>query len=231
MEIHRGNWRKESTSAPSLLTKSCHDIDLILWLLSSSRPDSQDPPHQPSSITSSGSLAHFKRSRKPALAGTATNCLSCPAEHECQYSAKKIYYERGLMSANTGWPLKIVVPDIEECLNLGLGHAQRIVLERLAEDYDACSDQETVDARGWYGRCVYESDNDVCDDQVVTITWKDDDPSDNAQSSRGAKTATIHLVAFAHGIGPRRTRIYGSRGEVIADGNTIKVTQVLPYLC
>jgi hypothetical protein len=138
------------------------------------------------------------------------------------------------MSGNTGWPLKIVVPDIEDCLSLGIERTQRIVLERLAEDYDTDSDRSVVDGRGWYGRCVYESDNDVCDDQVVTITWEDEDElCDRTPSGRGAKMATIHLVAFAHEIGPRRTRIYGTRGEAIADGNTIKVglhAMILDYL-
>ncbi|KAL8899031.1 MAG: hypothetical protein Q9192_001777 [Flavoplaca navasiana] len=32
-----------------------------------------------------------------------------------------------------------------------------------------------IESRPWFGRCVYESDNDVCDDQLVKINW-DDDP-------------------------------------------------------
>jgi predicted dehydrogenase len=31
----RGNWSSTKTSAPSLLTKSCHDLDFLLWLLCS----------------------------------------------------------------------------------------------------------------------------------------------------------------------------------------------------
>lgn len=40
-----------------------------------------------------GSLGHFKKSRKPAAAGAATKCLSCPAEPDCVWSAKKIYVD------------------------------------------------------------------------------------------------------------------------------------------
>ena len=45
----RGNWRRADTSAPSLLTKSCHDIDILLWLLCSppsldSHGDAAAPP-------------------------------------------------------------------------------------------------------------------------------------------------------------------------------------------
>ncbi|MBE3041465.1 hypothetical protein IMZ48_02560 [Candidatus Bathyarchaeota archaeon] len=40
-----------------------------------------------------GSLGHFKKSRKPAEAGAATKCLSCPVEPDCVWSAKKIYLD------------------------------------------------------------------------------------------------------------------------------------------
>src|ERR1700722_598249 len=146
----RGNWRKESTSAPSLLTKSCHDIDFLLWLLAAPPPNSNNPPHFPSTLSSTGSLVHFKRSKKPELAGTATNCLSCPMEPSCQYSAKKIYIESSLLGGNTGWPLNVVVPDIEDHLGRGMEQAKKIVLDRLADDYTANSDQKVIDARGWY---------------------------------------------------------------------------------
>ncbi|KAI9678893.1 MAG: hypothetical protein M1829_001878 [Trizodia sp. TS-e1964] len=221
----RGNWRKESTSAPSLLTKSCHDIDLILWLLCSS-PDGKLLPHLPSSVTSSGSLVHFKKSRKPALAGNSTNCLSCPAEAECQYSAKRIYHDRHLMGGNTGWPVSIVVADIESCVNLA--SAKERLLERLREDYDGNTSPEAIDQKSWYGRCVYESANDVCDDQVVTIRWEEPPVSEqgaaaNPSDQRGAKTALFHMVAFTDAVCDRRSRIYGSHGEIEANSTTIQV--------
>src|SRR5436190_13292194 len=102
-----GNWRKESTTAPSLLTKSCHDIDLLLWLLCSPPPNSTQPAHIPTTVTSTGSLQYFNKTRKPTAAGTATNCLSCPIESSCKYSAKNVYLGKnlkGLESGNTKWP-------------------------------------------------------------------------------------------------------------------------------
>ncbi len=71
---NRGNWRKESTSAPSLLAKSCHDMDILLWLLTSPPPGSSKPAHLPSSVSSSGALQYFHQGRKPIQAGNATNC-------------------------------------------------------------------------------------------------------------------------------------------------------------
>jgi predicted dehydrogenase len=58
---------------------------------------------------------------------------------------------------------------------------------------------------GPYGRCVYECDNDVVDHQVVTMLFE------------GGKTADFTMTAFnqAH---DRRTRIFGTRGEIYGDG-------------
>ena len=229
----RGNWRKESTTAPSLLTKSCHDIDLLLWLLCSPSSSSQDPPHLPSYVSSNGSLTYFKQSRKPIIAGKATNCLSCPAEPECIYSAKKIYDDAHLSKGNTGWPVAIVDPEIEDCLaQYGQAAAQSKLWDRLRENYDANTLQKEIDGRPWFGRCVYESDNDVCDDQVVTITWEDDPlpPSLDGCNSltsrlkgRGAKTATFHMVAFTEAQCERRGRVYGSKGEISYNDKEIRV--------
>ncbi|OCL05688.1 hypothetical protein AOQ84DRAFT_366434 [Glonium stellatum] len=225
----RGNWRKESVTAPSLLTKSCHDMDFIMWLLCSPPPNSANPPHLPSFITSTGSRKFFKKERKPEAAGDATNCLSCPIEKDCIYSAKKIYLENQLQQGNTAWPVKIVVPDIEDCLKEdGMEAAKEKLLSKLREDYTKDTPASEVESRPWFGRCVWESDNDVCDDQCVTITWEDDPLPQGPEGKvslkgRGAKTAQFHMVAFTEKICARRGRIYGTKGEIEYDSTTIKV--------
>jgi hypothetical protein len=119
-------------------------------------------------------LIYFKASRKPAAAGAATNCLSCDAERDCLYSAKKIYHENRLLKKDFGFPLKIIVPEIEDIFNRqGLEAAEKKLMDRLGEDYPADTPAEEIDARPWFGRCVYSARNDVCDEQVVTITWDD----------------------------------------------------------
>ncbi|CAO2647940.1 Nn.00g088620.m01.CDS01 [Neocucurbitaria sp. VM-36] len=226
----RGNWRKESTTAPSLLTKSCHDIDFLMWLLCSPAPKASiTEPHLPSYITSTGSRKFFRKERKPKAAGNATNCLSCPHESECDYSAKKIYLEKQLQSGNTGWPVKIVNPEIEDIYKItGKEAATKKLLENLAEDYTTDTPANEVEARPWFGRCVYDANNDVCDDQNVTITW-DDDPIEKDDDGapilkgRGAKTAQFHMIAFTEKICERRGRIYGTKGEIEYDSTTIKV--------
>ncbi|KAH6678079.1 NAD binding Rossmann fold oxidoreductase-like protein [Halenospora varia] len=229
----RGNWRRESTTAPSLLTKSCHDIDVLLWLLCSPPPNSTRPAHIPTTVSSSGALQYFNKSRKPTAAGNATNCLSCPIETSCKYSAKRIYLGpklRGLYTGNKNWPVDIVVPDIEECMHKGgLDGGEAALTAKLAEDYDQNTPDSEISAKNWFGRCVYEADNDVCDDQVVTMTW-DNDPlpkvnqdNEKALAGRGAKTAVFHMVAHTKKICDRYSHIYGADGEIYADSETITV--------
>ena len=134
----RGNWRRETPEGVgSLLTKSCHDIDFILWLLCSPPPGAplDYPHHAPRSISSMGSLTHFRQSRKPAAAGDATNCLSCPAEKDCVYSSLNIYRDINLANKKLRWPLKILCPDIEDTFNAsGMAAAESLLLGSLAED-------------------------------------------------------------------------------------------------
>jgi predicted dehydrogenase len=218
----RGHWRRRTPNGDgTLLTKSCHDIDFILWLLSSPPPGAprEMPPHEPRIIASMGALTQFRRARKPAAAGSATNCLACPAERDCGYSAWKIYGERHLAQRDTAWPVNIVCPDIEDTLaQSGMAAAEELLRRRLREDYDRATTADgDIAARPWYGRCVYESDNDVCDDQVVTIAW-DDDPS----TRRLAKTASVHMIAPTERICERRGRVYGTHGELDYDSRCIR---------
>lgn len=218
----RGNWRKESVMAPSLLTKSCHDIDFLLWILCSNQANEE--PHLPSQVSSFGSLTFFKKSRKPREASTATNCLSCQYEPSCIYSAKKIYLERQLLKGNADWPVKIVDPEIEDLwLEGDLNGAKKRLLTALGEDYDKTTSQQDINERSWYGRCVWEADNDVCDDQTVTLSWDDDNREDVGASNRSAKTASFHMIAFTEKQCERRGRVYGTEGEIEYDSKTIRV--------
>ena len=78
----RGNWRNSKESSPMILQKSCHDMDILTWLIGK----------RCTAVSSFGSLKHFKESEAPEGAGH--NCLlDCPVESTCPYSAKKIYCE------------------------------------------------------------------------------------------------------------------------------------------
>ncbi|KAF7558874.1 hypothetical protein G7046_g5282 [Stylonectria norvegica] len=213
----RGNWRNDRNTAPSLLTKSCHDIDLLLWLLCSPEKPGHGQPHLPATVSSSGGLHSFKKSRKPPAAGAATNCMKCPlGDSGCKYSAKNIYLGsklKGLESGNTNWPISIVVHDIEDFTTQA--ERKEVLTKALEEDYDESTPKSEIQSRNWFGRCVFEADNNVCDDQFVTITWP--------ESSRPAKTATFHMVAQTTKICERYSNIYGEHGEIYADSKKIVV--------
>ena len=175
----RGNWRNEKESSFMLLSKSCHDMDWIRYIMG-------EPCE---SLSSFGTLKHFKRSEKPAAAGEAKRCLNCAYEPQCAFSAKKIYLGR-LAQGDTGWPVNVVAPE----------PTVETVTEALAD--------------GPYGRCVYECDNDVVDNQVVSMQFA------------GGRTAVFTMTAFNQAAN-RKTRVFGTRGELYGDGDTIQVFDFL----
>jgi predicted dehydrogenase len=92
----RGNWRNTRESSPMILAKSCHDMDILLWLVGA------DCTH----IASFGSLTHFTAKNAPA--GAPQRCLDgCPVANTCPYYAPKFY-----MTGESGWPVSVISDDI-----------------------------------------------------------------------------------------------------------------------
>lgn len=76
----RGNWHDSKATTPIILAKSCHDLDIIRWIL--------DKPCK--SISADGSIFLFKESNAPK--GAPARCTDgCPHEARCPYSAIDIY--------------------------------------------------------------------------------------------------------------------------------------------
>ena len=86
-------------------------------------------------------------------------------------------------------------------------------LSVVVEDFPAGALDEAL-RNGPYGRCVYACDNDVVDHQVVALEFD------------GATTATFTMTAFSKAAG-RGTRLFGTRGELTGDGQTIRVYDFL----
>ena len=173
----RGNGRNEKESSFILLTKSCHDIDWISYIMG----------HKCKAVSSFGSLKHFRKAEQPQ--GAAARCLDCGCEAACPYSAIKIYIKDRLEKGQTGWPVNVLTPVV----------TKENVLKALRT--------------GPYGRCVYECDNDVVDNQVVNMLFE------------GGRTVAFTMTAFAHG--GRKTRIFGTKGEIYGDESEIKVFDFL----
>ena len=165
----RGNWHNTSTSAPMLLAKSCHDLDVIQWLV--------DKPC--TKVSSFGDLTYFTEKNAPE--GTPVSCVDgeCPYRENCIYNCHKIYM-------GDDFP---VWRDLFRSI-----HATK-------PDF---TDEDVIEnlRKTSYGRCVFHSDNDVLDHQVVNMQFE------------GGATATLTVNAFNRG--GRYTRVYGTKGELYA---------------
>lgn len=76
----RGNWHNSKETTPIILAKSCHDLDIMRWLI--------DKPSK--SIAAYGGLKWFNSDNAPQ--GSTARCTDgCAAEATCPYSALKIY--------------------------------------------------------------------------------------------------------------------------------------------
>lgn len=156
----RGNWNNKEQSSPMILQKSCHDMDIINFIMGK----------ECKRISSYGSLMHFREENAPK--GAPDRCLDgCPAEQSCPFHAGNYYLGEG-----RGWARKFIEEDTTEG-----------VIKALKETS--------------YGKCVYRSDNDVVDHQVVNMEFED-----------GA-TATFSMSGFTREQ-TRITQIMGTKGEI-----------------
>ncbi len=82
----RGKWNRLDTGSTMLMSKCCHDLDLITWMKSGIAPKA---------VSSFGSLMQFRLENAPE--GSGERCLvDCKIEKDCPYSAKKNYIEQGI---------------------------------------------------------------------------------------------------------------------------------------
>jgi len=91
----RGNWRNSAESSPMILAKSCHDMDILLWLAGAACIN----------ISSFGSLTHFTAANAPQ--GAPDRCLDgCPVADTCAYYAPKFY-----LTGEADWPVSVISDD------------------------------------------------------------------------------------------------------------------------
>ncbi|MBQ8655317.1 MAG: Gfo/Idh/MocA family oxidoreductase [Clostridia bacterium] len=133
-------------------------------------------------VSSLGSLRHFRPENAPA--GAAARCTDCTVK-DCPFNAVNYYVNRYRRTGDS-WPQNVVAFEpTEEKLMHALRH-------------------------GPYGRCVYHSDNDVVDHQVVLMELEDGTTVDFTMSGFTANNA-------------RHLRVMGTRGEIVADMNAMTI--------
>lgn len=129
----RGHWRKTADSSPMILAKSCHDLDIIQWLVGK----------KCQKLSSFGSLSYFHKGNAPKAA--PKNCLEgCELSSSCPYYAPKIY------------------------LNDEMIWSRAIQIHQLSPQ-----ERHQFLASSNYGACVFHSDNDVVDHQVVNFEFEE----------------------------------------------------------
>jgi predicted dehydrogenase len=173
----RGNWHNSIETTPIILAKSCHDLDILRWIL--------DEPCD--KVAGFGRVSFFKRENAPA--GSGDRCLTCAVEEGCAYSAKKAY----LRDEERIHAIMPVIPEDAK-------ERQAAILHSL----------KTTN----FGRCAFKMENDQPEHIVCALEF------------RSGTTATFNMDAFTsyHG---RRTRLMGTKGDLVGDMETFTYTDYL----
>ena len=103
----RGNWRNSDESSPMILQKSCHDMDILAWLIGK----------KCKKVQSFGSLSYFKEENAPE--GSPLYCIDGCPNKECPYNAVKLYYDNKDNSWFRRASTKLIAPtdeDVEKIL-------------------------------------------------------------------------------------------------------------------
>lgn len=93
----RGNWRNSEETSPIIMQKSCHDMDILLWLVGSNCKR----------ISSFGSLTYFKEANAPK--GSTNRCIDCPVGDSCRFNAMTAY-----LPIMGNWPATVLTEDQTE---------------------------------------------------------------------------------------------------------------------
>ena len=111
----RGNWHNSLKSTPIILAKSCHDLDILRWMIG-----------QPClKIQAFGDLKWFRKEHAPD--GWTARCMDgCKTEQSCPYSALKVY------ARGKGWRYVFDLPDDKEL------HQEAVMNYLRTTDYGRC---------------------------------------------------------------------------------------------
>lgn len=144
----RGKWASEKEChASMLLAKSCHDLDLMMWMMDET---------EPLDITSFGSDFTFGKNNKPAQAGT--RCMvDCPIEKDCIHSARRNY-----LADHNRWAPWVWSALETEGVDVVNGYIHPYSVR-----------EESLKADNPFGRCVWDCERDGnVDHQSVMVRFK-----------------------------------------------------------
>ena len=203
----RGNWRNTANSAPIIVAKCCHDLDLLYWFLG----------EKCTHLSSFGNLRHFKAENAPE--GAPGRCTEgCPTAETCPFYAPRIYInsipiKQAVARANNLFysqfgKLTLNQPKLAKDIGM-IVSPLRVLTEYSGWPRSTITEQPQSDEvvlkalqTGPYGRCVYHCDNNVVDHQVVSMIF----PS--------GITATLTMHGHSHQEG-RTLRVDGSKATML----------------
>lgn len=149
----RGNWRNSDSSSPMVLQKSCHDMDILLWLAGK----------KCNYVSSFGGLRLFKRENAPE--GSTMRCTDdCTVKDSCPFNAERIYLTDGVQKGKTDWPINVLtlhptVETVSEALQTGpygrcVYHCDNNVVDHQVVNLEL-EDDTTIS----FTMCAFTSDN------------------------------------------------------------------------
>lgn len=163
----RGHWQNSDESAPIILAKCCHDMDIMNFLVGSN----------PAKVQSFGSLNFFNEKNAPE--GSTDYCINgCAVRETCPYDSVRLYLKDGKREEAI-WPCETVSPD----------------------DTSIAGRTNALKTTKW-GKCVFKSDNNVMDNQIVNVQYEN------------GVNASFTMSAFTKDIG-RNIRALGTHGELV----------------
>jgi Predicted dehydrogenases and related proteins len=134
-------------------------------------------------VSSFGSLSYFKAENAPE--GAPKYCLDgCPAAEDCPYYAKRIYFDTQKMAEHKMRGVVSEEKDDEKFLEI-LHHSP-------------------------YGKCVFRTDNNVVDNQVVAIEFENGITASFAMEACTGKWGRV--ISFC-----------GTKGQIVADTDEEKI--------
>ena len=140
------------------------------------------------SVSSVGSLKYFRKENAPA--GAAPTCMGgCKAKSTCPYDAEHLYIKDPFYKAKF------------------IKYMKRTLTGKAK---NSRADVEKALRTGDYGKCVFYCDNDVCDNQLVTMTFEN------------GVTAVLEMNAFSDKMF-RECHIVGTKGELIGYGTKLEM--------
>ncbi|MHA1848228.1 MAG: Gfo/Idh/MocA family protein [Promethearchaeota archaeon] len=199
----RGAYKNKNTSTPIVLAKTCHDLDLLYWIIG----------EKAEKVQSTGELTWYRPENAPP--GAPDRCTDgCPFSEQCPWYAPRLYIEAEPLirigKESNSWLIK-------KLTNVALHHKNIIKffslfdkrlktilnwdqfpVTSLTTDFTPEGKMKAL-KEGDYGKCIFKCGNDVPDHQVSTFNFP----------SGATGTLTMHGLSEFEG---RELRIFGSKG-------------------